>query len=283
LELHNLNRNQGKAMNLKESLHNRLTQNIEDFATMGDTVVTVDGPYTHIDRGSPVLAVAHLDWVAFNSSPTYNEKGIFDCPQLDDRLGAWVILDLLPHLGVTPDILLTDSEEVGRSTAQYFDTSKQYNWMFEVDRRGEDAVMYQYESPELEDRLLSCGWDVGSGSFSDISYLEHLGCQGVNFGAGYYNEHTQGCYATWKSVRRNVERILRFFKEFEQVHMPYTLAYEYGESDAPLSYYDAAFAEGEFCLCGSWVETETEEECYSCGMPVSVLLKEYYGRLDSEF
>jgi hypothetical protein len=36
---------------------------------------------------------------------------------------------------------------------------------------------------------------VGQGSFSDISYLDHLGCRGVNVGVGYYDQHTSNCFA----------------------------------------------------------------------------------------
>ena len=39
---------------------------------------------------------------------------------LDDRLGAYIILDLLPKLGINVDVLLTVGEEQGRSTANFF-------------------------------------------------------------------------------------------------------------------------------------------------------------------
>lgn len=261
---------------LMKSLHNRLTQPLEDFAAMGDTVITRDGPYTHIDRGSSVLAVAHLDWVMYRE-PTYTKEGIFNCPQLDDRLGAWVILDLLPALGVVPDILLTDSEEVGRSTANYFSTEKQYNWMFEVDRRGEDAVTYQYANPLLEERLELCGWEIGNGSFSDISCLDHLGIQGINFGAGYDLEHSEECHAHWKTIRKNVTKIVRFFKEHENTKMPHEPYVFPHVEDRPC--YDPIQHDeddDEVCVCGSLVNTIYDEMCESCGMPVEVLMKDYY-------
>ena len=253
-------------MDLKSSLHQRLTSPITDFAHLGETIQTPDGQLTHIDNGSNVLAVAHLDWVSY-APPCYTHDGIFRCPQLDDRLGAWIILDLLPHLGIVTDILLTDSEEVGRSTAQYFQTSKQYNWMFEVDRRGTDAVTYQYADAALEDRLIACGWEIGNGSFSDISYLEHLGCRGINFGAGYHREHTPHCYALWSDIKANVSKIVQFYREYADTPMPYA-------DEEPLGW---TFDDEEvICLCGCVVDTFLDDYCPGCGMDLDILIQEFY-------
>jgi hypothetical protein len=178
---------------LKDALHKRLTDDIQDFTFLGNTRFTQHGPMIHIDRGSKILAVAHLDWVLWDH-PTYYNQYVC-CPQLDDRLGAWVILDLLPSWGLEYDVLLCDSEEVGNSTAQYFKTEKEYNWMFEFDRSGTETVMYQYEQPRYTKILRDFQFDVGIGSFSDIAYLDELGCAGFNFGTGYYHEHTYRCFA----------------------------------------------------------------------------------------
>ena len=53
--------------------------------------------YGHIDNGSNVLAVAHLDIVAYLDNSVfaqYGDKVI--SPALDDRLGLWIIAHLLP-------------------------------------------------------------------------------------------------------------------------------------------------------------------------------------------
>jgi hypothetical protein len=137
---------------------------------------------------------------------------------LDDRLGVHVILDVLPLLGIRPDILLTDDEEIGCSTAQEFFTDKQYNWMFQFDRRGTDAVCYEFYN--MEPYVEEC-FKLGFGSFSDICWLEHLGCGGVNVGTGYYNEHTKNSYANLKHCSAQVERFATFWYAFKDEHIPH--------------------------------------------------------------
>src|SRR5438045_987609 len=62
--------------------------------------------YYHQDNGSPILAVAHLDHVQDDGTCHIVETA--DGPlalsgALDDRLGAYVILELLPKLGIKVD------------------------------------------------------------------------------------------------------------------------------------------------------------------------------------
>ena len=133
-------------------------QPIGEFTRMGKTTHTTEGPMIHIDRGSKILGVAHLDYV-MKDSPQW-EDGTIWTAQLDDRLGVFNLLYLLPRLGMPKyDILLTDSEESGQSTARYFAPPKgrTYNWVFEMDRQGENPVCYQYEDAELVERLDALG------------------------------------------------------------------------------------------------------------------------------
>jgi hypothetical protein len=139
----------------------------------GDRVKTPRGPYYFRDNGASVLGVAHLDTV-LNAKPMREGKYVI-APQLDDRLGVWILLDLLPSLGVNLDILLTTGEESGNTTAYYFDSIRPYNWIVEFDRAGSDVVMYQYDCDEYADLLGSYGFRVGFGSFSDICAMDHLG------------------------------------------------------------------------------------------------------------
>lgn len=198
---------------LRKQLEKRLTMQIDDFKALGDVRETADGPVIHIDNGGSVLGVAHLDWVLWRKPTISKDKHTVYCPQLDDRLGVWVILDLLPTLyGIKYDILLTDSEEVGKSTAKDFtDCPKAYNWMFQFDRRGTDTVLYRYDSKQNRERLEKCGLTTGSGSFSDICYLDHLGVSGWNVGTGYYGEHTQACHGKLKETRSNAHKFHDFF------------------------------------------------------------------------
>ena len=195
-------------MNLSK-LYKRLTDPIENFEKLGDCTHTEHGPMIFIDNNAPVLAVGHLDWVMFGEpklKKQFKNTLIYDCPQLDDRLGVWMILDVLPKAGIKCDILLTDNEECGHSTANHFETNKQYNWMMEFDRAGGGVVMYDYEDKFTRDLLSEYDFKLEQGSYSDIGDLESLGCKGFNFGVGYHKQHTTKCYAnlaeTWDSFRK---------------------------------------------------------------------------------
>lgn len=197
--------------------------------------------YLYVDRGANILAVAHMDTVADPNKYTKNksnfrndvsiEKVGFDdyeitSIKLDDRLGVFMIMDVLPYLGLRYDILLTTDEEIGMSSAMYFRTSKKYNWMFELDRRDYGtAVLYQYQEKEIVDALKVCSYKIETGSFSDIANLDFLGCSGVNFGVGYLYEHTEGCYTrtSWMNVVVNMfVDFYNFFKDtrFDYVYKP---------------------------------------------------------------
>jgi hypothetical protein len=175
-------------------------------------------------KGNRVLAVAHLDTVLREDSQISKTlTGNYEVwsPQLDDRLGAWVLLDVLPQFGLAGeyDILLTDLEEVGQSTAEHFKTNKKYNWIFEFDRQGTDVVMYEYDTPKHRELLTDAGFEVGIGSFTDICYLEHLGCAGFNFGVGYHGQHSKNCYAKLRDTLGMVAKFRRFFHEHKDTHL----------------------------------------------------------------
>lgn len=211
---------------LLEKLVKRCTMSIPEyvaeFETRGaDIKHTKDGPVMHLNQGSPIIGVAHMDHVKFWEKPKFNvkEKQIW-CPQLDDRLGVWVLLDLLPSFGVHTDILLTDSEECGRSTAKDFKSDKKFNWMYQFDRRGTDTVLYDYDSDDNRARLEAHNLTTSWGSFSDICSLEHLGCSGWNVGTGYYNEHSDQCHANLKETYFQALKFADFFKAHKDTHIP---------------------------------------------------------------
>ena len=177
------------------------------------------GRFRYVDNGSNVLAVAHVDSVDCGLT-RYKQRGtIAYSTSLDDRLGVHVILDVLPTLGILPDVLLTDDEEIGRSTAQEFIPHKQYNWMFQFDRRGQDAVHYEYNAMAPHIREF---FTLGQGSFSDICWLEHLGCAGLNIGTGYYHEHTRNSYANLEHTAAQVMRFENFWNALKNTHIPHT-------------------------------------------------------------
>jgi hypothetical protein len=72
--------------------------------------------------------------------------------KLDDRLGVYTCL-IICGRGLKFDVLLTEDEEIGQSTASFSETNKDYNWMFQFDRQGVQTVMYQYETPGVVEML----------------------------------------------------------------------------------------------------------------------------------
>lgn len=203
---------------LLQSLKQTCDAPIEAFRALGDYQSTPDGQLVWIDNGADTLGVAHLDYVLRAPASIRGHKVY--CPQLDDRLGAWVLLFLLPELGVNCDILLTDNEEIGRSTARYFQSPVDYNWMFEFDRRGTDTVLYDYDSRENRELLEGAGFDVGFGSFSDICYLDHLGITGFNIGTGYYREHSRECWGNLIETLSQAHKFAEFWEENQDLYLP---------------------------------------------------------------
>lgn len=203
-------------------------QDFGDYAERIDLEPSVDKYgqrdrfYWYQDNGSDILAIAHLDSVQDDGTCiiTDTTAGLLACSgALDDRLGVYVILDLLPALGVTCDWLLTTDEEIGQSTADEFVPNKKYKWMFQFDRGGTDVVMYQYETEYLAKLVEDCGAHVGQGSFSDICLLDHLGVAGFNWGVGYQEYHSARSHAWLDDTFRMVARFVKFYKANASVTM----------------------------------------------------------------
>ena len=183
--------------------------------------------YIHRDNGSDVLGIAHLDTVQQDRgcsvvfSKTLGKLVLSG--GLDDRLGAYIILEMLPRLGITCDWLLTTDEETGGSTAQYFEgEGKKYNWMFSFDRMGTDVVMYDYRTKELADLVEAAGAHTGHGSISDISYLKNLGISGMNWGCGYQDYHTMRGHAYLFDTFKMVTSFVRFYQQNAETALPWT-------------------------------------------------------------
>lgn len=216
----------------RETLRRVCEMHEREFAdAYGMTTVPVhqmppDDFYCFRDNGADVLAVAHLDTVGLAHQRACNfldtEGGpVVYSRALDDRLGAYVILELLPALGITHDILLTVGEESGQSTAAYFEAPKEYNWMIEFDRGGTDVVMYQYEDGPTIDLVKASGARVGNGIFSDICYLERLEVKGFNWGVGYRDYHSARSHAYLEDTFSMVAKYLRFHEANAEVYLPH--------------------------------------------------------------
>lgn len=210
-------------INLKK-LKQRCNAKIEDFYHLGKVVESKNGDYIYIDRGMPVLAVAHLDTV--NNSYHFNHivlngVDVVFSTALDDRLGAYIILDELPkYIGNNYDILLTEGEETGNSTAAFFEPSHDYNWMFQFDRAGDDVVLYQYDTPENRKLLRNFGFRPNWGSFSDICFLDHLAVSGFNFGCGYEDNHSNYSHFEVHIAEKMIAKFIPFFKAMQNVYIP---------------------------------------------------------------
>jgi hypothetical protein len=229
-------------------LHDICVAHEDSFVAYGERVrVDQEAPndfYYFKDNGSRILAVAHLDSCEGNimcSIAQTADGPIVFSGALDDRLGAYVILDMLPRLGVTCDWLLTTGEETGRSTADYFvppldehGDPKQYDWIIQFDRGGTDVVMYDYETAALVAAVRETGVLVGQGSFSDICKLEHLGCKAFNWGVGYQDYHGPRAHAWLDDTFYMVEAFLYFYGKHVGEYMPHVEVF----SSDPYRYYE---------------------------------------------
>ena len=165
-----------------------------------------------IDNKAPVLFVAHLDTVC---KPHFKglKKGDSDqinAAGLDDRLGVYAIDLLVNQFGVNADILLTDLEETGQTTAAHHEC-KNYNWIAEFDRRGDDVVTYGLSCEEFDKALLE-HFEIGFGSFSDISAIKSKACA-VNVGIGYYNAHSPASFFSIKEFATQLTKFREFYNQ----------------------------------------------------------------------
>lgn len=182
-----------------------------------------------INNNSGILGVAHIDVVNdlkhFYPLDIHNGKIVMSS-RCDDRLGVYILLKILPALGIIVDVLLTEDEEIGQSTAKDFKPVKDYNWLFQFDRRGGDVVTYEYKNADWIKSLKNIGFNVGIGSFSDICNLEFMKCSGVNIGCGYFNEHEDLCFFDVYLMIKQVETFIKFYNEnadqyFNHEEIPY--------------------------------------------------------------
>lgn len=197
------------------------TRILDIAARRGFSIVRNDFPddddsyYAILDRGCDTLAVCHLDTVNRPSGPSI-EDDIIASPVVDNRLGVYIIMELLAGKGIHSDILLTTGEETGRSTALLFDidTDRTYNWMYSFDRKGEDVALYQYKyNQEWTHALSSAGFELSDGISSDIAYLGNMGCAAANVGIGYNESfHSVKAYVDIEIMLRQLNRFTEFWR-----------------------------------------------------------------------
>lgn len=183
-----------------------------------------------LDTGSDVLGVVHADTVLPprppRRHPDPDQPHVLLAPGLDDRLGLFLLTQVLPSQGMLPDILVTTGEEEHASSAAQWrpPAHKRYRWMFSFDRVGTIATVYRFgegaEGQRLEGAVRAAGVQTGPGSFSDITFLDHLGCRGVNWGTGYYLPHEEGSFADLGETARMVATFGRFWQANQLADWP---------------------------------------------------------------
>ena len=164
-----------------------------------------------IDRGSKVLFMAHLDTVQTPKLVSATRHRIY-AQGLDDRLGCMIASKLSLELGA--DLLLTDHEESAGTTARYH-ICKDYNWIVEFDRAGEDVVTYDLDSVEFRNAIRGY-WHLYPGMYSDICELKTETCC-MNLGIGYERAHSTDSYVTTKVFNRQIEAFRKFYAEYKDV------------------------------------------------------------------
>lgn len=203
-----------------------------------NTSNTKEGKLLFKDNGANLLAIAHTDFVCkgqtvdFLSGPYLNTRLVM-CPSLDDRLGVYLLLYQAKRFGIKYDILLTEGEEGGRSTACYFKelfpkAAARYNWMFQFDRAGGDVVTYQYDSEIWKNAIrTSTGREVERGQCSDISRMGNVGVSGCNIGIGYRDYHTPMAHVFWCDVNSGLIALADLHRSYGNKRFPYVPSYGY--------------------------------------------------------
>jgi hypothetical protein len=164
-----------------------------------------------IDRGGKILFVAHTDTVHKPALLGRIKDRVFATGG-DDRLGCYLAYTLSEKLGA--DLLLTDNEETGQTTAQHHNC-KDYNWIVEFDRAGTDVVSYDMDNKEF---LAELGkhWKIGIGSFTDITMLDTEACC-FNLGIGYYDAHGSFSYFIPAEMDLQVQKFLKFYEKNKDI------------------------------------------------------------------
>ncbi len=244
------------------------------FADFRNFVLDWENPEQNrifIDRDSDVLFVAHIDTVI---KPKYvrrrkTKKGKIKriyAQGLDDRLGCMLAYELSEQFGA--DLLICDNEEKCQSSGQ-FHNLKDYNWIAEFDRTGDDVVTYDLDNGAFRDALGEL-WDIGIGTFSDILQLETMACC-VNIGIGYEFAHSKDSFVCIKTMKKQIDKFRRFYAKYKDVkfvrdYKPHDLwdDYPYGGGECELCGMlgDVEYMFGHI-ICKECFEYMLIEACYA--------------------
>lgn len=202
----------------EDRLHKALVKVLKDFKyeTIYDT-----RNYIMAVGDLPVGLVAHLDTVHVEDITYLKDSNIMYKEinsGFDDRAGVAAILAILETLQTPlPTVIFTHGEETGGIGAQALKNehqNPQLKYLIELDRQGEDdAVFYACENPEFTSFILSSGFSLARGSFSDISFLcPAWRIAGVNLSIGYFFEHTVDEYLNVTFWQNTIAKVVDLLK-----------------------------------------------------------------------
>lgn len=218
------------------------------------------------------LVVCHADTVVNGGAGphafAYDAKSdTVNSIALDDRLGIACMFDAIDRKSPLADcaMLICDDEEIGYSSAQVFKEKIKPNFMVELDRRGVDVVCYDYDSVLLRSLLRSCDFTIGTGSFSDICYLQSLGVVGFNVGIGYHREHSLACHAKLADTEAQLKRLLAFIAKFGDIRLDYD---EYDSNSAIDAKWWKVSTTSKTTSIGSKLPSRSAEWCDACQNPI---------------
>lgn len=207
-----------------------------------------------IDRGSKILFVAHIDTVVSPKLVKHEGNKIW-ATGLDDRLGCMIAYKLAKELCC--DLLITDFEERIETTAKYHEC-KEYNWIVEFDRRGNDVVTYQLDSDEFLSALKEF-FKIGQGSYTDVCSLKTEACC-FNIGLGHEYEHSENSYMDIDKFNSQIHKFRQFFEKYKSTKFvrSYDSWWKKEDVDDLKKTYDEYWSTGRYMV----------EYCEICGNPM---------------
>ncbi len=168
--------------------------------------------YWHINNNAKVLLVAHMDTVQTPGLTSATTGTGFD-----DRLGVFLAHKLTQKYPNLFDMLITDYEESGASTAEYFKPVHDYNYIIGLDRAGDDYVDYGEACDDFhKDFKAATGIKKSWGSFSDICYMGEVSCSKINLGIGVFNSHSRMSGYKPKECISNIASMLDFVRAHDK-------------------------------------------------------------------
>jgi len=268
-------------------LQKRCFAKISDFFCEGTVTNTANGPLIFKDNGSKILAVAHLDTVqhskVFNVVQDRNGLTRLNNLQLDDRLGAHIIIDVLPKFGITVDVLLTTGEERGMSTASELDKSvvdySKYNWIIEFDRRGIDVATYQYGDKTTKELLSKYGVQDMYGIYSDICDIDFVGVKGFNWGVGYYDNHSHTSHCLLEETEYMIEVFIDFYADMKDTRLEHVYSPTYCRSTG---YWSGGFTSPKRPTYTSYKPSNDRYKDYILEIEALEALRKYEETVDGE-